>query len=96
MSTDIVHELFTTAEYVRPFHVDDAYLTGVIGAIIGLRHYRQSGFAYSGSKKPSTCDVLLDLIVTGHKMFPERLLAIWEGMHTFTPKACAFLKLGNH
>lgn len=95
MTTDIVKELFHTAEYVRPFHVDDAYLTGVIGAIIGLRHYKQKGWAFSGSRKPETCDVLLDFIVTGHKMTPKRLLDIWDAMKTFTPRTCAIMKLGN-
>ena len=75
---DLIHELFVTAEYVPHIFVDDVYVTGILGRILGVTHVRQPGFAYWGSKKPTACDLVTRKIVTGTKMHPQRLCGLWN------------------
>jgi len=75
---DLIHELFVTAEYVPHIFVDDVYITGILGRILGVNHARRRGFAYWGSKTPTACDLIRRRIVTGTKMHPQRLCALWN------------------
>ena len=77
---DLIHELFVTAEYVPHIFVDDVYVTGILGRILGVTHVRQRGFAYWGSKKPTACDLIRRRIITGTKMHPQRLCALWNDL----------------
>ena len=74
---DLIHKLFVTAEYVPHIFVDDVYVTGILGRILGVRHVRQRGFAYWGSRKPTACDLVRRKIITGTKMHPQPLRALW-------------------
>jgi len=75
---DLVHQLFVTAEFVPHIHVDDVYVTGILGRILGVNHVRQRGFAYWTDKPPSACDLVMNQVVTGTKMTPTNLLALWK------------------
>ena len=75
---DLIHELFVTAEYVPHIFVDDVYVTGILGRILGVNHVRQRGFAYWGTRKPTACDLIRRRIITGTKMHPQRLCALWD------------------
>jgi len=82
---DLIHELFVTAEFVPHIFVDDVYVTGILGRILGVTHERKSGFAYWGTKTPTACDVIRRRIITGTKMHPQRLCAVWRELQ-FNPK----------
>ena len=77
---DLIHELFVTAEYVPHIFVDDVYVTGILGRILGVSHVRHSGFAYWGTRTPTACDIVRRTIVTGTKMHPQRLCALWNDL----------------
>ena len=77
---DLIHELFVTAEYVPHIFIDDVYVTGILGRVLGVRHIRQSGFAYWGTKTPTACDLVRRKIITGTKMHPQRLCALWNDL----------------
>jgi len=77
---DLIHELFETAEYVPHIFVDDVYITGILGRILVVNHARQRGFAYWGTKTPTVCDLIKKKIVTGTKMHPQRLCALWNDL----------------
>ncbi len=79
---DLVRDLFETSEYVPAFHVDDVYITGVLGRILKVNHVRQKGFAYWGDKVPTACDMIRRRKITGTKMTPARLLDIWGNIST--------------
>ena len=75
---DLIHELYVTAEYVPHIFVDDVYITGILDRILGVSHVRRAGFAYWGTREPTACDVVRRKIVTGTKMHPQRLCALWN------------------
>jgi len=75
---DLIHELFVTAEYVPHINIDDVYVTGILGRILGVNHVRQRGFAFWTDKPPSACDLLLNRVVTGTKMTPPNLISLWN------------------
>jgi len=75
---DLIQELFATAEYVPHIFVDDVYVTGILGRVLGVTHARQRGFAYWGSRTPTACDLIRRKIITGTKMHPQRLCALWD------------------
>jgi len=75
---DLVHELFVTAEFVPYISIDDVYVTGILGRILGVKHVRQRGFAFWTDKPPTDCDLVLNRVVTGTKMTPPNLLNIWK------------------
>ena len=77
---DLIHELFVTAEYVPHIFVDDVYVTGILGRVLGVKHIRQAGFAYWGTKAPTACDLVKRRIITGTKMHPQRLCALWNDL----------------
>jgi len=77
---DLIHELFVTAEYVPYIFVDDVYVTGILGRVLGVTHVRQRGFAYWGGKTPTACDIVRRRIITGTKMHPQRLCALWNDL----------------
>ena len=77
---DLIHELFVTSEYVPHIFVDDVYVTGILGRVLGVTHVRQRGFAYWGTKTPTACDVIRWRIITGTKMHPQRLCLLWDDL----------------
>jgi len=78
---DLIHELFVTAEYVPQIFVDDVYITGILGRIVGVNHVRHTGFAFWHSKAPKVCDIVLNRIVSGTKMTPLALRRVWKELH---------------
>jgi len=78
ITRDLIHELFVAAEYVPHIFVDDVYITGILGRILGVNHARRRGFAYWGSKTPTACDLIRRKVITGTKMHPQRLCALWN------------------
>ena len=81
---DLIHELFVTAEYVPHIFVDDVYVTGILGRILGVNHVMQSGFAFYHSRPPSVCDIVLNRVVAGTKMTPSTLRNLWRYLHSPT------------
>jgi len=79
---DLIHDLVTTAEYVPPIFVDDVYITGILGRILGVNHVRQHGFAYWADKAPTACDVIRRRIITGTKMLANNLIHLWFDLQT--------------
>ena len=81
---DLIHELFVTAEYVPHIFVDDVYVTGILGRILGVNHVMHHGFASWHSRPPSVCDIVLNRVVAGTKMTPNLLLNTWKQLNTTT------------
>ena len=77
---DLVSQLFETAEYVPPIFIDDVYITGILGRIVGVQHVVMKGFAYWGNKQPTACDLTQRKIITGTKMLPQRLTELWDAL----------------
>jgi len=75
---DLIHELFVTSEYVPHISIDDVYVTGILGRILGVTHIRQRGFAFWTDKPPTDCDMVLNRVVTGTKMTPPNLRTLWN------------------
>ena len=81
ITNDIVRELYNASHYVRYFHVDDAYITGVLGKIIQVNHEKQKGFAFWTDKAPVPCDIINNAKITGTKMTPKKLMGFWHQLH---------------
>lgn len=85
ITADLIGPLFETSAYVPWLFIDDVYVTGIMGKILGVRHVTQSGFAYWTSKPPSACDISRNLVLTGTKVDPKLQLEIWkqltDGVH---------------
>ena len=86
ISSDLLRELHETAEYVTPIHVDDVYITGILGKIIGANHEKVPGFAYKYTKEPKVCDFVQNRVIAAHKMTPKKLLTMWNLIKK-TPKS---------
>lgn len=85
ISADLIGPLLDTSAYVPWLFIDDVYVTGIMGKILGVRHVTQSGFAYWTSKPPSACDISRNYVLTGTKVDPKLQLDIWkqltDGVH---------------
>ena len=86
ISVDAVGDLFVSSEYVPWIFIDDVYITGILGKVIGLSHVLREGFAYWNSRKPKPCDMLQNRIITGTKMTPVYTRELWLQM--MTVKSC--------
>jgi hypothetical protein len=78
ISGDVIGDLFNAAEYVPPIFIDDVYITGILGRIVGIHHVRRPGFAFWTSQPPTACDLINRRIVTGTKMSPNGLFGLWD------------------
>jgi len=78
---DVIHELFVTSEYVPHIFVDDVYVTGILGRVIGINHVMHRGFAFWHGKPPSVCDIVLNRVVSGTRMTPALLRDIWRQLN---------------
>lgn len=83
---DIVRELYETAEYVPHIFIDDVYITGILGRILNVTHYRQQGFAHWSSPIPTVCDVVKNRIISATRMTPFHLESFW--LHLLEKPAC--------
>ena len=88
ISADLLKDLFETSEYVPSIHIDDVYITGIVGKIVGARHVRVDGFAFWNSRRPVACDIINNKLVTGTKMTPSLLLSVWKDLKHKTKKQC--------
>ena len=77
-TTDLVKPLYETAEYVPSFHIDDVYITGVLGRILNVTHHVQPGFAYWTDKAPKSCDILHNVKISATKMTPTKMRVLWD------------------
>jgi len=78
---DLIHELFVTAEYVPHIFVDDVYITGILGRILGVNHVVHRGFAFWHSRPPLVCDIVSNRVVAGTKMTPALLRTVWKQLY---------------
>jgi len=78
ISADLVGELLEASRYVPSIFIDDVYITGILGRILGVQHVRRAGFAFWTSRPPMACDLIARRVVTGTKMTPINLNAIWN------------------
>ncbi len=78
ITSDIVRELFDTSQYVPSIFIDDVYITGILGAIIGVDHALEPGFAYWMTKKPHPCKIVQDQVVTIHKISAMLMRRLWQ------------------
>jgi len=78
MTGDMIHEMFVTAEYVPHIFVDDVYVTGILGRVLGVNHVMHRGFAFWHSKPPTVCDIASNRVVAGTKMTPALLRSVWK------------------
>ncbi|KAK2152457.1 hypothetical protein LSH36_328g03042 [Paralvinella palmiformis] len=82
ISMDLVQPLLDCSDYVPYIFVDDVYITGILGRILGVRHKRQNGFAYWTDKPPGACDIIKDRVITGTKMKPHLQHTVWNTMNS--------------
>lgn len=82
ITTDIVRELYETSEYVPQFHVDDVYVTGILGKIVGVNHLKRPAFAYFSEKTPSICDVIRPSQLTSTNVDPKLMYLVWAELRS--------------
>ena len=82
ITSDVIVELFNTSEYVPPIFIDDVYITGILGRIIGINHVRQPGFGNAATRVPSACDLINNRVITGSMVTPGKLTKVWREMTT--------------
>lgn len=85
ISADLIRPLLETSDYVPWIFIDDVYITGILGKILGVGHVTQSGFAYWTSKSPSACDIANSTVLTGTKVSPKLQLEIWKDLAAGVP-----------
>ena len=80
ISSDLVNPLYQLSRYVPYLFIDDVYITGILGKILGVRHIDHAGFAFWTDKQPQPCDVKLNKVVTGTRMLPLDLTLMWNNL----------------
>ncbi|KAK2183597.1 hypothetical protein NP493_305g00023 [Ridgeia piscesae] len=78
ISADLVRPLYETSQYVPHIFIDDVYVTGILGRIVGARHVVHDGFAFWTSKPPKPCDIVRDRLVAGTRLTPDSLRTLWS------------------
>jgi len=78
ISADLWRPLLNASNYVRHIFIDDVYITGILGRIVGARHVRRPGFAYWTNKAPAPCSIANGTVLTGTRVDPRIQYSIWE------------------
>jgi len=90
ITADVIGELFNTSEFVPHLFVDDLYVTGILGRIVGVSHVtglptsrdgsgrHVTAFAYVQSRPRNACDFARDRVYTGTNFRPRRLRNLWR------------------
>ena len=81
ISGDIIKDLYQASFDITRIFIDDVYITGMLGKVVGIRHINRKGFAFWETKPPSDCDIKMNLIVTGTRMTPISLKQMWLNLH---------------
>ena len=81
ISADIIKELYHASFDVQRIFIDDVYITGILGKVIGVRHVNKKGFAYWATPPPTVCEIMLNKVITGTRMTPVTLRQLWTDLH---------------
>ena len=105
ITADVLSELFNTSEFVPHLFIEDVYVTGILGRIVGVSHVtgrptsgRQqlATFAYRQSRQPRACDFARDHVYTGTGFHPRQMLKLWRKLVEGRPCTARTLKLPNN
>ena len=81
ISTDLVQPLYEASQYVPHIFIDDVYVTGILGRIVGANHVVRDGFAFWASDPPTPCDIARDRVITGTRQTAKSLDTLWKALH---------------
>jgi len=78
VSSDLLGPLRNASDFVPYIFIDDVYVTGILGRVVGARHVTRPGFAYWTSRAPSACDIVNGTVLTGTRVTAQRQRYIWN------------------
>lgn len=55
ITADLISSILCLAKYIKIFPIEDVFLTGVIGQILGVKHYLHDGFCSATSRPLPPC-----------------------------------------
>lgn len=80
ISADLLEPLRNASDFVPYIFVDDVYVTGILGRVIGARHVTRPGFAYWTDRAPSACAIVNGSVLTGTRVTASRQRQIWNSL----------------
>ena len=80
ISADLLRPLRNASDFVPHIFIDDVYITGILGRVVGARHVTRPGFAYWTSRAPSACAVVNGSVLTGTRVTASRQHRIWNDL----------------
>jgi len=80
ISADLLQPLRNASDFVPYIFVDDVYVTGILGRVVGARHVTRPGFAYWTNRAPSPCAILNGSVLTGTWVTAARQRRIWNDL----------------
>ena len=83
LTTDLLGPLVEASEYFRYFHVDDAFITGILAKHVRANHLVSPGFSYERTPKPTPCDFHNNTRYTGHGFDASGIRVFWNQLRSF-------------
>jgi hypothetical protein len=80
IGADLVRRLLDASDYVPYIFIDDVYITGILGRVVGARHVTRAGFAYWTNKAPTSCAIQKGSVLTGTRVNAKRQREIWADL----------------
>ena len=81
---DLVPKLYAASEYFPSIFIEDLYLTGCLGKILNVTHFRVRGFTHKDYDVGETCTLASGLlerkIVLAYPTQPEVMLKTWTAL----------------
>jgi len=88
VTADLLRPLLNASNFFPPIPIEDVYITGILGRVVGAHMVPRNGFASWTALEPSSCDVLGGNLLTGQKVTPARQRLIWNDLTTGSRVAC--------
>jgi len=80
VSADLLRPLRNASDFVPYIYIDDVYVTGILGRVVGARHVTRPGFSYWTSRAPSVCAIRNGSVLTGTRVTAALQRAIWNDL----------------
>ncbi|XP_076460774.1 beta-1,3-galactosyltransferase 1-like [Babylonia areolata] len=77
MATDAARKILKTSHVVPLIPVEDAFITGVLAQITGVRRINTSGFTQFSERQPDVCDFFKGVRFVGNDMHAVEKIGLW-------------------
>nr|KAG5714720.1 hypothetical protein BaRGS_000208 [Batillaria attramentaria] len=88
LSLDAARKIVEASDRMPLIPIEDAYVTGVLAVVAGVRRMSTKGFTYFAEHKADLCEFVLDARLVGNKMAAVDKYTLWNTLRIDDRRLC--------